>query len=142
MSLFKTFVLTLSLIILVSCSSALKQQQIDQWLNTISEGKPPEMDITGQWRDRQGTGMFTWGQGSLWQKEDKVSGVIGDYNVTGIVSGRIVYLVFLHGGTVYYTARLEMSQESLSGRYFKAKDQQQRKGYAASFVRIADPTVK
>jgi hypothetical protein len=142
---FTTVFLALSLIFVISSTSgALKQKEDDLWLwlNTISGGKPPEIDITGKWRDTQGSGLLTWGEGHLRQEQNKVSGVIGDYNVIGIVSGKIVYLVFLSGGRVYYTARLKMFQDSLTGNYFKAKDKEQKKGYPTSFTRVVDPTKK
>jgi hypothetical protein len=137
---FLTVFLVLSLIFVISC--ALKQKDIDPWLNTISGGKPPDIDITGKWRDTQGTGFFTWGEGYLHQEQNKIRGVIGDYNIEGIVSGKIVYLVFLSGGRVYYTARLEIFKDSLAGNYFKASDKEQKRGYPASFVKIVDPTIR
>jgi hypothetical protein len=130
--------LTLSLIFVISC--ALKQKEIDPWLNTISSGKPPEIDITGKWRDTQGSGFFTWGEGYLRQERNKISGVIGDYNIKGVVSGKIVYLVFLSRGTVYYTARLEVFQDLLTGNYFKANDRKQTKGYPMSLAKTVEPT--
>ena len=80
---FTIMLLALSLIFVISC--ALKQKEIDPWLNTISGGKPSEINITGKWRDTQGTGTFTWGEGHLRQEQNKVSGVIGNYNIIGIV---------------------------------------------------------
>jgi hypothetical protein len=133
--------ITLSLIFVISCASgALKQIEVDQWLNAKSGGEPSKIDITGRWRDAQGTGFFTWGEGYLRQKGNKVSGVIGDYKITGIVSAATVYFVFLHADTVYYMARLEMFQGSLTGNYFKAKDKELTRGYPTSFVKIVDPT--
>jgi hypothetical protein len=134
--------LTLSLIFVISCTSVptLKQNEIDPWLNTISGGKLPEIEITGKWRDKQGIGLYTWGQGYLHQEQNKISGVIGDYDIKGVVSGKIVYLVFLNDDTVYYTARLEMVNNLLTGNYFKANDKEQKKGYPASFVRTDAPT--
>lgn len=137
---FITVFLTLSLIFVISC--ALKQKEIDPWLNTISGGKPPEINIAGKWRDTQGTGFFTWGEGHLRQAQNKISGNIGDYNIEGVVSGKIVYLVFLSRSRVYYTARLEMFQNLLSGNYFKANDKEQKKGYPTSFTKVVDPTRK
>jgi hypothetical protein len=137
---FLTVFLALSLIFVISC--ALKQREIDPWLNTISGGKPPEINITGKWRDPQGSGFFARGEGYLHQEQNKIAGVIGSYNIEGVVSGKIVYLVFLYRGTVYYTARLEMFQDSLTGNYFKATDKEQTKGYPTSFVKIADSTIK
>lgn len=142
---FITVFLTLSLIFVISSpSGALKQEEDDLWLwlNKISGGSPPEIDITGKWRDTQGTGFFTWGEGHLRQERNKVSGIIGDYNVIGIVSGKKVYLVFLYRGRVYYTARLEMFQDLLTGNYFKANDKEQKKGYPTSFTKVVDPTRK
>jgi hypothetical protein len=141
---FITVFLTLLLIFVISCASrALNQKETDPWawLNTISGGKTAEIDITGKWRDAGG-GWFGWGEGYLRQEQNKIRGAIGDYNIIGIVSGKIVYLVFLYAGKVYYTARLEIFQDSLTGNYFKAKDKEQTKGYATSFVRIVDPTKK
>jgi hypothetical protein len=133
-----TVFLTLSLIFVISC--ALRQQAIDPWLNTISGDKPPEINVTGKWRDAQGTGFFTWGEGNLRQEQNKISGAIGDYNIKGIVSGKTVYLVFLYGGRVYYTARLEMFQDLLTGNYFKARDKEQTRGYPMSLEKMAGAT--
>lgn len=137
---FTTVLLILSLVFLISC--ALKQKEIDPWLNSISGGKPPEIDITGKWCDTQGSGFFTWGEGYLHQEQNKIKGIIGHYNIIGIVSGKVVYLVFMYRGTVYYTARLEMFKDSLIGNYFTAKDKEQTKGYPTSFTKVVDPTKK
>jgi hypothetical protein len=137
---FINVLLTLSLVLVISC--ALRQKEIDPWLNTISGGKPAEIDITGRWRDTQGSGFFAWGEGYLHQEQNKIRGVIGDYNIAGIVSGKIVYLVFQYRGTVYYTARLEILGDLLTGNYFKAIDKKQKRGYPTSFVKIVDATIK
>ena len=141
---FLTVFLTLSLIFVISCASgALKQKETDPWLwlNTISGGKLPEIDITGKWHDAQSS-WFGWGEGYLRQEQNKINGAIGDYNITGIVSGKIVYLVFLYRGTVYYTSRFEIFEDLLTGNYFKANDKEQKKGYPTSFAKIVDPTKK
>ena len=130
---FITVFLTLSLIFVISC--AINQKEIDQWLNTISGGKPPELDITGKWRDTQGSGFFAWGEGYLHQEQNKIRGAIGSYDIKGVISEKIVYLIFLSGGKVYYTARLEVFQDLLTGNYFKANDKEQKKGYPTSFVK-------
>ena len=135
---FLTLFLVLSLIFVISC--AIRQKEIDPWLSTISGGNPPEIDITGRWRDTQGSGFFTWGEGYLKQEQNKISGVIGDYNINGVVSGKIVYLVFLYRGTVYYTARLELFEGLLTGNYFKANDKKLKSGYPISFSKTVEPT--
>ncbi len=126
-------VLALSLIFVFSC--ALTQKEVDPWLDTVSGNKTPEIDITGKWRNAEG-GWFGWGEGYLRQEQNKISGAIGDYNIKGVVSGKTVYLVFLYAGKVYYTARLEMFQNLLTGNYFTAKDKEQKRGYLTSFVRV------
>jgi hypothetical protein len=115
-------------------------RQIDPWLNAISGGEPPKIDVTGRWHDTQGSGLFTWGEGYLRQKQEKVSGAIGGYDIKGVVSGKIVYLVFLSKGSVYCTARLEMSQDLLTGNYFKANDREQTMGYPMSLTKTVEPT--
>lgn len=134
---FITVCLTLSLIFVISSTSGARQEDDPWlWLNKISGGEPPEINISGKWRDAEGTGTFTWGEGHLRQEQNKVTGAIGDYNIIGIVSGKRVYLVFLYKNSVYYTARLEMSQNLLTGNYFKARDKEQKKGYPTSFVLV------
>ncbi len=141
---FTVVFLTLSLIFVLSSPSGAAKQEDDPWLwlNKISGGESPQIDITGKWRDTQGTGTFTWGEGDLRQEQNKVTGVIGDYNVIGIVSGKKAYLVFLYRGKVYYTARLELSQNLLTGNYFNGKDREQTKGYPTSFTKVSGPTRK
>ncbi len=136
-----TVFLILSLVFVISCAT-LKQKEIDPWLNTISGGKSPEVDITGSWRDTKGgfLGYFTWGEGYLYQEQSSIRGVIGDYNIKGIVSGKTVYLVFLYGDRVYFTARLENFKDLLTGNYFGARDKNQKKGYPTSFARIGEQT--
>jgi hypothetical protein len=131
--------LTLSLIFVISC--ALKQKEVDPWLDTISAAERPKIDVTGKWHDAQGSGFFGWGEGYLRQEQNKISGAIGGYDIKGVVvSGKIVYLVFVHAGKVYYTARLEIFQDSLTGNYFKADDREQTKGYPTTLTRTVEPT--
>jgi hypothetical protein len=137
--------LTLTLIFVFSCTLrvlGLKQEEVDSWLNTISGGEAAEIDITGKWHDPQGSTFFGWGEGYLIQEQNKIRGIIGNYNIKGIVSGKIVYLVFMYRGLVYYTARLELFQDLLMGNYFKATDKKQERGYPTSFAKTVDPTIK
>jgi hypothetical protein len=131
--------LVLSLILVVSFPVGAKEDPWI-WLTKISGNEPPEVNITGKWRDTAGTGMLTWGEGFLRQDQNKVTGVIGDYNVIGIVSGKKVYLVFLYRDRIYYTVRLELSgnQDELAGSYFKAGDKEQVKPYPTSFTKLKE----
>ena len=133
-----TVFLTLSLIFLISCTHAvLKQDEIDPWLNTISGGQPPKIDVAGKWQDAQDNPFFSFGEGYLRQEQNEISGAIGKYNIKGVVSGKIGYLVFLYRGSVYYTARLEMFRDLLTGNFFEASDKEQIRGYPTSFARTS-----
>ena len=128
------------LLVLAACAiGGLKQAEIDPWLNNISGGVPPAMDLSGAWYDDKGNFMFGWGEGQLRQEQGRLTGAIGNYNVKGRVGGKKVYLVFLSGGKVYYTARLEQFDEGvLTGEYFDAHDRLQANGYPTSLARKKD----
>ncbi len=133
----------LSVIFVISCArEVLKQNEIDPWLNTISGSKPPEIDITGRVHDTQGSGFASWGDGYLHQEQNKIKGFIGDYIITGIVSGKVAYLVFLYNNIPHYTARLEMSGDLLTGRCFDVDDKEQKKGRPVSFIKIRFPAMR
>ena len=140
MKLFSSLLLVFSLILVISCAATLKQNEIDPWLNARSGGQPAQINITGRWHDALDIGAFGWGEGNLQQQGNQVSGTIGNYNVQGIVSGKTVYLVFLYRDSVYYTARLEMSQGLLTGNYFKGNDKGQTQGYPMSIARTVGTT--
>lgn len=126
-----------------SCAPALKQNEIDSWLISISLNHSPSLDISGKWHDPNGNFMFGWGEGYLQQKQNKVNGQIGNYNVKGIVSGKQVYLAFISGGDVYYTARLEMLEHCLlSGNYFYSNDKTQSNGFPTSLAKTDCTTTK
>ncbi len=125
--------LSLSFIFVTSC--ALKLAEVDSWLITKSGDRASEIDLTGYWQDSKGTGFLTWGEGYLHQDQNKIKGNIGEYSITGRVSGKTVYLVLTYGKRVYYTARLELLKDFLSGHYFSAKDKEQKSGYPMSLAR-------
>jgi len=118
---FISVLLAFSLIFVISFSAEAKEDPWI-WLSKITGNDPPEINITGKWRDTAGTGMLTWGEGFLTQDQNKVTGVIGDYNVIGIVSGKKVYLVFLYRNRIYYTARhSSLFRMSLLGVFLKPR---------------------
>ena len=107
--------LMLTVLMLAACTTGLKKDEIDTWLTDISGANPPAINVEGKWRDADvdPNTPFGWGKGVFEQEGSRVTGYIGNYNVTGTVSGNKVYLVFLSGGSVYYTARLEMKEAGL-----------------------------
>ena len=102
-------------------------------MEAVSSEGSAAINVEGKWVDPDSR-RWNWGKGNLWQKEKKISGFIGIYNVRGIVSEKIAYLVFYSEGIVHYTAKLEMVEIGvLEGQYFEANDVEQKTG---SFIRF------
>ncbi|MEN8245599.1 MAG: hypothetical protein ABFS43_11935 [Thermodesulfobacteriota bacterium] len=131
----------LLLLTFLSCAPLeIKQEEIDPWLISISGNQQAEINVEGIWHDPDSLTakgfIFTgWGKGHIYQDGNKLSGAIGSYNVRGIVSVKTVFLVFYSGGSVYYTARMEMVEKGvLEGQYFDADDREQKAGYPTKLL--------
>ena len=124
---------------LISCGASLKKSEIDPWLADISGSRAPAVNVDGKWQDADvdPNTPFGWGKGVFEQTNGRIEGHIGNYNVTGRVSGNDVYLVFLSGGSVYYTARLEMKEKGvLRGNYFYDDDLEQENGTPINLEKV------
>lgn len=124
---------------LISCAAGLTRDGIDPWLADISGDRAPAINVEGKWQDADvdPNTPFGWGRGILEQTNGRIEGHIGNYNVTGRVSGNDVYLVFLSGGSVYYTARLEMKEKGvLRGDYFYDDDLEQENGMPMGLEKV------
>lgn len=82
----------------------------DLWLSDQMEAA--QIDVTGTYR------ASGWGKTLLVQNGREVRGHLGDYPVTGVVSGTKVYLLISEGGWYYYSAVLEMPREGLLVGYY------------------------
>jgi len=133
---FIILIIVLSILSIISCASVkFKQEEIDPWLVTISGDKSATINVEGKWLDPESEGIMGWGEGTVFQNGNKLSGAIGSYDVKGVVSGGVVYLAFYTKGRVYYTARLEMIERGvLAGKYFDADDKEQKNGYTTGFL--------
>lgn len=69
----------------------------EQWLNSHPQ-RTAKIDLNGNWFNQD------WGIAQLTQKGNKVEGTLGDFTVTGKVSGYRAYLALQHGGWTHYTA--------------------------------------
>ncbi len=86
------------------------------WLDAQKD--PPEMNVNGIW------GSEEWGTFHLNQSEGsrEVSGNGGGYDITGVVSGKRLFLLFSEKHTVEYCATLSPNGEnSLAGTYSNRK---------------------
>ncbi len=121
--------LLIAFLAFVSCSTAMKREEIDPWLQNMAGDTSPEIHIEGWWKDAHTDAAFGWGRGRIEQDGNKIDGAMGQYNLRGRISGNTVYLVFLSAGEVHYTGRLEMIEDGLlQGNYFPADDLAQEYG--------------
>jgi hypothetical protein len=132
----------LAIFSLSACSTALQVTEVDEWLSAKAGGTGPTIRVSGEWQDANAVNAFDtfmgWGTGTFEQNGGTVTGNLGQYIIKGKVSGNKLYLVLLYGGSVYYTANLELKKgnKELSGYYFYPKDKEQMKPYLMSLKRI------
>jgi hypothetical protein len=84
------------------------------WLDAYTD--PPALNVTGVW-DSQG-----WGKISLNQREGgrRIIGAGDGWDISGVVSGKDVYLLFCNKGKVAYSAKLTAEGPAqLTGTYAK-----------------------
>ena len=142
--------LLIASLLMLSCTHfTLQVAEVDSWLIEKAGDKTPTVNISGKWQDWEtdynydekrfnpfgwGTG---WGKGAFDQKGKNITGIMGVYVIKGIVSGNRVYLVFISGGSVHYTANFEMiGDNELLGTYYSSSDIQQSKPYPMGFKRM------
>ncbi len=97
-------------LLLVSCGVAMTKGQT--WLDTKKDN--PTINVTGSWTSPE------WGSARLKQDGRDVSGALGDYPVTGVVSGDSLYLIMYSGKSIDYSAELKaVDNNTLKGSYSK-----------------------
>jgi hypothetical protein len=95
---------------LVSCSVPMIQGQI--WLDSKTD--KPEINVSGIWISNE------WGEATFKQEGNKVTGMLGDYQVKGVVSGNSIYLLMYSKDKIDYTADLKsQGNETIEGFYSK-----------------------
>jgi hypothetical protein len=101
----KKFIATSIIIALCAISSScLTGQQARNWLDT-KKGNPT-IDITGEW-DAGYVWGGGWGGSKFIQTGNEIIGIMGLYNVEGVVDGDNLYLVLTSGARVFYTGHLK-----------------------------------
>ena len=114
-----TFVMTLLLMCIsfpVSLTAAKVEVEGKAWLDAQKD--PPAMNVNGAWESEE------WGAFLLKQTEGSrdVTGNGGGYDITGVVSGKRLFILFSTKHTVEYCATLSASGEnSLAGTYSDRK---------------------
>ncbi|MGA9977238.1 MAG: hypothetical protein WBQ08_01180 [Candidatus Sulfotelmatobacter sp.] len=114
-----TFAMTLLLLCAffpTSLAAAKVEVEGKAWLDAQKD--PPAMNVNGAWDSEE------WGAFRLVQTEGSrdVSGNGGGYQITGVVSGKRLFLLFSTRHTVDYCATLSSNGEnSLTGTYSDRK---------------------
>lgn len=94
------------------------------WLDPHKD--PAEINVNGNWHAKE------WGKVNLVQAQGSrdVTGKGDGWDITGVVSGKQVFLLFHHKGTVNYSAELTPEGDSkLNGSYSRGfmKDKSKQK---------------
>ncbi len=117
----KQLTLAVTLLLLcISLSTSLTAGKVEvegkAWLDAQKD--PPAINVNGAWDSEE------WGGIRLSQTEGsrEVSGNGGGYQITGVVSGKRLFMLFASKDTVEYCATLSASGEnSLTGNYSNRK---------------------
>lgn len=109
----------LSSLLLVACNSPQRYQAnksaAQAWLE--ADRTSAAANLTGAWADATD---HEWGQASLVQKGDRVSGTLGNYEVDGVVTGARVNLALKHHGWYYYSVVAVIRNGVIEGYYSRA----------------------
>jgi hypothetical protein len=73
-------------------------------------------NVSGKWTDATYDG---WGDAELVQKGNKISGKLGNYDVTGVANGSRVFLALSSDRWYYYSVEAEHAGSILRGHYAK-----------------------
>ena len=65
------------------------------------------INLTGTWSVPQ------WGGGTFTQNGGSLEGELGGYQAVGVVNGKEVFILFVHQGSLYWTAHLEVIHNNL-----------------------------
>ncbi len=101
---------------------------------------PPEVNVSGVWQSRD------WEPCWLRQDGANLSGQLGDYQVSGLVSGTDITMYLTYHGRVYHTLKLALNPPSqLIGYYYYGlqADADMQPGsharrYLTTFVKVSD----
>lgn len=122
-SLFLLLAVSVILILAVGLSAKNLDTKGKAWLDAHSEAAA--INVNGDWRAKE------WGKIVLNQAQGSrdLTGRGDGWDITGVVSGKQVFLLFSNHGTVVYSAELTSeSDNSLNGSYSKGFMSENTKG--------------
>jgi hypothetical protein len=114
-SFFKMFAVFFLLVFATSLNAGTLEKQGKDWLDAQKD--PAAINVSGTWKSNEfGALTLTQTEGSR-----DVSGDGGGYDLTGVVSGKSLYLIFStkrHGTADYCAVVTTQSDTALIGEYF------------------------
>ncbi len=116
--------------------AATLEKQGKDWLDQYKD--PAQINVTGTWNS-------TFGNLELNQAKDSrdVSGTAKGYDLTGVVSGRTLYLLFVtHHGTVDYCAEVTSSTDTLLTGDYQVRVSRLRMGAGSAVCQTKSITLR
>ena len=128
----------LAAVLLTACNSPQRfeanRTAAQSWLS--GKAGTAQGDLSGAWRD--GT-REDWGEGSLVQRGNKITGMLGDYEVDGVMNGSRVFLALKADDWYYYSVEAVHKGPVLEGLYSRGVPVRLTKGQSERFLlRSAD----
>jgi|ERR1039458_1787264 hypothetical protein len=120
-SLFVLLTMSFVLLFATSLSAGTLDGRGKAWLDAQKD--PPEVNVSGDWDSEFGNLHLRQTEGGR-----EVSGIGGEYELTGVVSGKRLFLLFSIGGSVDYCTTVSYeSDKSMTGTYSNRVSRHQSK---------------
>lgn len=126
------FALLLALMALPACNSPQRYETnnaaAESWL-AANAGKASG-NVSGLWKE---TTFEDWGDAKLEQRGNKITGILGSYEVNGVMNGSRVYLALRADRWYYYSVEAQHSGSALKGRFSRGVPVMLTKGKSHEF---------
>ena len=123
----------LAAVLLTACNSPQRfeanRTAAQSWLS--GKAGTAQGDLSGAWRD--GT-REDWGEGRLVQRGNKITGMLGDYEVDGVMNGSRVFLALKADDWYYYSVEAVHKGPVLEGLYSRGVQVRLTKGQSERFL--------
>ena len=123
----------LAAVLLTACNSPQRfeanRTAAQSWLS--GKAGTAQGDLSGAWRD--GT-REDWGEGRLVQRGNKITGMLGYYEVDGVMNGSRVFLALKADDWYYYSVEAVHKGPVLEGLYSRGVPVRLTKGQSERFL--------
>jgi hypothetical protein len=123
----------LAAVLLTACNSPQRfeanRTAAQSWLS--GKAGTAQGDLSGAWRD---VTREDWGEGRLVQRGNKITGMLGDYEVDGVMNGSRVFLALKADDWYYYSVEAVHKGPVLEGLYSRGVPVRLTKGQSERFL--------